>query len=111
MERRIAKVVQITVVKGGDWAKDVESKGQGCKLPDGSICLFEDGMSAYDYKGGKQSFAVIVEDQQDYSLHESAFSDLSRMEGVFLLDGLGIGGLGEKDAEKIADSINNPDEA
>jgi len=24
---------------------------------------------------------------------------------------LGIGGLGEKDAEKIADSINNPDEA
>jgi len=34
MERRIAKVVQITVVKGGDWAKDVESKGQGCKLPD-----------------------------------------------------------------------------
>jgi len=111
MERRIAKVVQITVVRGGDWAKDVESKGQGCKLPDGSICLFEDGMCAYDYKGGKQSYAVIVEDQQDYSLHESAFLDLSGLEGCFLLDGWGIGGLGEKEAEKIADSINDPNAA
>jgi len=110
MERRIAKVVQITVVKDGDWAKDVESKGQGCRLPDGEICLFEDGMSAYDCEDGEESFAVIVEDRQAYPLHESAFRDLSTMEGCFLLEGWGVGGLNEKEAEKIADSINNPDE-
>jgi len=111
MERRIAKVVQITVVKDGDWAKDVESKGQGCKLPDGSICLFGNGMVAYDCEDGEESFAVIIENEQDYFSLKSNLIDLCKLEGVFLLDGLGIGGLGEKDAEKIADSINNPDEA